>query len=69
MCSHDLAGSATLPLVFFLLASQTRGNVADSHTHPGDPTAWLAFLNTVRTEWFDQVLAIEALMPAIAQAA
>jgi hypothetical protein len=30
---------------------------------------WLAFLNTVRTERFDQVLAIRALLPAIAQAA
>jgi hypothetical protein len=31
----------------------------------GDQTAWLAFLNTVRTERFDQVLALRPLLPAI----
>jgi hypothetical protein len=30
---------------------------------------WLAFLNTVRTERFDQVLEIRALLPPIARAA
>jgi hypothetical protein len=30
---------------------------------------WLAFLNTVRTEHFDQVLALRPLMAAIADAA
>src|SRR5262249_3392879 len=30
----------------------------------GDGTAWLAFLNTVRTERFDQVLALRPLLPA-----
>jgi hypothetical protein len=30
---------------------------------------WLSFLNTVRTERFDQVLAIKALLSAIARAA
>jgi hypothetical protein len=35
----------------------------------GDRTAWLAFLNTVRTEHFDQVLALRPLMAAIADAA
>ena len=34
-----------------------------------DHTSWQAFLNTVRTERFDQVLAIRALLPAIAHAA
>ncbi len=34
-----------------------------------DHTSWLGFLNTVRTERFDQVLAIKALLPAIARAA
>ncbi len=32
-------------------------------------TAWLAFLNTVRTQHFDQVLALRPLLPAIAKAA
>ena len=31
-------------------------------------TSWLAFLNTVRTERFDQVLALRRLLPAIARA-
>jgi hypothetical protein len=35
----------------------------------GDRTGWLAFLNTVRTERFDQVLALKALLPAIGKAA
>ena len=34
-----------------------------------DHSSWLAFLNTVRTERFDQVLAIRPLLPAIARAA
>jgi hypothetical protein len=34
-----------------------------------DPTAWLAFLNTVRTERFDEVLALKPLLPAIGKAA
>jgi hypothetical protein len=34
-----------------------------------DHTSWLGFLNTVRTERFDHVLAIKALLPAIARAA
>jgi hypothetical protein len=33
------------------------------------PTVWLAFLNTVRTEHFDQVLALRPIMAAIANAA
>jgi hypothetical protein len=37
-----------------------------SHT---ERTAWLAFLNTVRTEHFDQVLALRPLMTAFADAA
>jgi hypothetical protein len=32
-------------------------------------TAWLAFLNTVRTKHFDQVLALRPIMAAIANAA
>jgi hypothetical protein len=31
-------------------------------------SSWLAFLNTVRTEHFDQVLALRPLMAAIANA-
>jgi hypothetical protein len=31
--------------------------------------SWLAFLNTVRTERFDQVLALRPLLPTIAKAA
>jgi site-specific DNA recombinase len=34
-----------------------------------DHSSWLAFLNTVRTERFDQVLEIRALLPPIARAA
>jgi hypothetical protein len=34
-----------------------------------DPTAWLAFLNTVRTERFDQVLALRPLLPVMVKAA
>ena len=34
-----------------------------------DHSSWLGFLNTVRTERFDQVLAIRALLPTIARAA
>jgi len=30
-----------------------------------DGTGWLAFLNTVRTEHFDQVLALRQILPAI----
>jgi hypothetical protein len=32
-------------------------------------SGWLAFLNTVRTEHFDQVLALKPLLPAIGKAA
>jgi hypothetical protein len=39
------------------------------HMADRDATAWLAFLNTVRTEHFDQVLALRPLMAAIADAA
>jgi site-specific DNA recombinase len=34
-----------------------------------DHSSWLAFLNTVRTERFDQVLALRPLLPAIVKAA
>jgi hypothetical protein len=34
-----------------------------------DHSSWLAFLNTVRTERFDQVLALRPLLPTIAKAA
>ena len=34
-----------------------------------DHSSWLAFLNTVRTERFDEVLEIRALLPPIARAA
>jgi hypothetical protein len=34
-----------------------------------DLTAWLAFLNTVRTERFDQVLALRPLLATFAKAA
>ena len=40
-----------------------------SGTWPRDWTGWLAFLNTVRTEHFDQVLALRPIMAAIATAA
>jgi hypothetical protein len=33
-----------------------------------DRTGWLAFLNTVRTECFDQVLALRPLLPAMVRA-
>src|SRR5439155_23998383 len=36
---------------------------------PGSLAGWVAFLNTVRTEHFDQVLALRPLMAAIADAA
>jgi hypothetical protein len=42
--------------------------ILSGHAHR-DETAWLAFLNTVRTERFDQVLALKALLPAIGKAA
>ena len=32
-------------------------------------SSWLAFLNTVRTEYFDQVLAFRPLLPGIAEVA
>jgi Transposase zinc-binding domain len=35
----------------------------------GDRTAWLAFLNTVRTQRFDEVLALRPLLPAMVKAA
>jgi len=41
----------------------------DLMVNRADHSSWLAFLNTVRTERFDQVLAIRALLPAIARAA
>jgi hypothetical protein len=34
-----------------------------------DHTSWLAFLNTVRTERFDHVLALQSRLPAITAAA
>jgi hypothetical protein len=44
--------------------------VVGAHTLAGrDRTAWLAFLNTVRTERFDEVLALKPLLPAIGKAA
>jgi hypothetical protein len=41
----------------------------DLMVNRADHTSWLAFLNTVRTERFDQVLEIRALLPPIARAA
>jgi len=41
----------------------------DLMVNRADHSSWLAFLNTVRTERFDQVLAIRPLLPAIARAA
>ena len=41
----------------------------DLMVNRADHTSWLGFLNTVRTERFDQVLAIRALLPTIARAA
>jgi hypothetical protein len=40
-----------------------------THMSQRHRTAWLAFLNTVRTERFDQVLALRPLLPTIAKAA
>ena len=34
-----------------------------------DHSSWLAFLDTVRTERFDEVLALKPLLPAIGKAA
>jgi hypothetical protein len=39
----------------------------DLMVNRADHSSWLAFLNTVRTERFDQVLAIRPLLPAIAR--
>ena len=41
----------------------------DLMVNRADHTSWLGFLNTVRTERFDHVLAIKALLPMIARAA
>ena len=41
----------------------------DLMVNRADHTSWLAFLDTVRTERFDHVLAIKAVLPAIARAA
>jgi hypothetical protein len=39
------------------------------NTRPYQGGLWLGFLNAVRTERFDHVLAIKAILPAIARAA
>jgi hypothetical protein len=42
---------------------------AENTANSAKSEIWLGFLNTVRTERFDHVLAIKALLPAIARAA
>jgi hypothetical protein len=46
-----------------------RETAETEHTRSYQGGLWLSFLNTVRTERFDQVLAIKALLLAIARAA
>jgi Rieske oxygenase family protein len=69
---QDHAKEKLLPTDRTIVMALSRHSAASPTAHilaEGDRTAWLAFLNTVRTEHFDQVLALRPLMAAIADAA
>jgi hypothetical protein len=67
VASHNVRRARTHIQLFLTETPKVSG--LRSMVDRADHTSWLAFLNTVRTERFDQVLAIKALLPAIARAA
>ena len=66
--TFDLA-NPTLQVSYGSFSTFARRHRAGNTAKSAKSEIWLRFLNTVRTERFDQVLAIKALLPAIARAA